>query len=120
MHGGFWQQPQTPSLGVYLASDDPDDPLPQWHWCVEIALELTMGGAPPDKRCNRDLRERQENIQHLPSPTASQGRNIVAQFGWDTIEVLETPPSAPLGCGEVLSVRHVPTRIASTAHRTQP
>ena len=78
-----------------------------------------MGGAPPDKRCDRDLRETKENIHHLPSPTGSKGRNIVAQFGRDTIEVLETPPIAPLGCGEVLSVLHVLTRIGSAADGAQ-
>ena len=62
----------TMRLYLVLASDDPDDPLPQRHRCVEIALELAVSGAPPHKRCDRDLRETKENINHLPSPTVGK------------------------------------------------
>ena len=67
----------TRQLYIVLASDEPDNPLPQRHRCVEIALKLAVSGAPADKRCDRDLRETDENIKHLPSPTVGKGRNIV-------------------------------------------
>ena len=56
---------------------DLDTPLPLWHWGVEIALELAVSSAPADKRCDRELRERQDTIYHLPSPTVGKGRTIV-------------------------------------------